>query len=55
MNRALHYLKLVKEIHYDTYLHSLRVAMLAYNIGEIIINGAVINTDEPYFGEIKIF
>ena len=36
MNRALHYLKLVKEIHYDTYLHSLRVAMLAYNIGEII-------------------
>lgn len=36
MNRTLHYLKIVKEFHYDTYLHSIRAAMLAYKIGEKI-------------------
>lgn len=36
MKRALFYLRLVKEIHYDTYLHSCRVAMLAYKIGKTI-------------------
>ncbi|WP_061213741.1 HD-GYP domain-containing protein [Syntrophomonas wolfei] len=36
MDRTWQPLKLLKRIHYDTYLHSLRVAMLAYNIGKEI-------------------
>lgn len=36
MNNVLYHLELVKSFHYNTYLHSLRVALLAYKIGEII-------------------
>lgn len=36
MNRTVYYLKMVRDFHYDTYLHSIRVAMLADRIGEKI-------------------
>ncbi|MGS0764336.1 HD-GYP domain-containing protein [Syntrophomonas curvata] len=36
MNRTVHYLKMVRDFHYDTYLHSVRVAILADKIGEKI-------------------
>jgi putative nucleotidyltransferase with HDIG domain len=36
MNNTVHYLKMVRDFHYDTYLHSIRVAALADKIGEKI-------------------
>lgn len=42
MNGTPQPLKLLKNIHYDTYLHSLRVALMAYSIGKKI----ALNTTE---------